>query len=398
MASALGGLLDAPKDIIKGARGALSDLLTFDKKLDVSSASRPDFPEGFIITEYVNGQPDDINALVLIGTWAPQQPFKFGGEQKIMKEYYAGNPEAVAHILGSREKNLSIKGRFYDKTLRGNAAETLKAAKDASNTTAAQAIVNAIEGLRLRGNLLEVKLGSAYKRYGFLADTDFDLKRLADIDYTITFDLISINEPKRCFQANQSKNFPLSINRQLVNELANFQAEFSQIPAETPQSIADIINGVVSDVAGVVSAVTGFVDDTLSELEDVSKALNRALGLVGFAQAEIYRARLRLGRIALGTSLIHLSVPQRAAVASYMTNMQSGMNSLQAFLAQLRERFKALSASTPMSRYRVVNNDTLQNIAIRFYRDSTKWESIYDHNKLTSTTLVVGSILEIPRV
>jgi len=35
---------------------------------------------------------------------------------------------------------------------------------------------------------------------------------------------------------------------------------------------------------------------------------------------------------------------------------------------------------------------------MKYYNDASHWSDIYDHNKLTSSTLVVGSILEIPKI
>jgi nucleoid-associated protein YgaU len=61
-------------------------------------------------------------------------------------------------------------------------------------------------------------------------------------------------------------------------------------------------------------------------------------------------------------------------------------------------RFKAMQETTPLTRYRVVDGDSLQKISGRFYSNADHWKKIYDHNKLTSTVLVSGSVLEIPKV
>jgi len=67
-------------------------------------------------------------------------------------------------------------------------------------------------------------------------------------------------------------------------------------------------------------------------------------------------------------------------------------------LQRLKERLSQLSQSLPLGRHLVVTGDTLQKIAIKFYGSADNWKRIYDYNSLTTTDLVVGRLLEIPRI
>jgi nucleoid-associated protein YgaU len=76
----------------------------------------------------------------------------------------------------------------------------------------------------------------------------------------------------------------------------------------------------------------------------------------------------------------------------------SQTTSLSVLLARLQKQFEAIARTTPLARHRVKDGETLQRISIKFYNTADNWKKIYDHNKLTSTQLTVGTVLEIPRV
>lgn len=379
------GLLDGAAGTINGARDYVNQSLSFGKNTQ-PKFPEPDFKAGFKFVEIVNGREQSADAVTLLGNLLPFQPFEFGGEQKIVKDYYPGNSEPVVQVLNPMEDDLVIRGRMKDKRYKDPAAKGVS-----------EELQKQIDGIRIRGNLLRITMGE-WRRYGFLQKTKFNMKTLSDIEYELTFSIVGFNEPRQCSIIQTEKNVPLEINKDLLSQLASFQAQADSIPSTVPQSIADILNDAISDVAGVVAGVTGFVDDVLSQVEDISAVLNRGIGLVRHAQGEIIRFKRRIGQLSYSLeSLTGISVGGRYTANSFIANTQGSGNDLQALLAQLRDRFAELAATRPLARYRVKSGDTLQRIANRFYANSEEWETIYDHNGLTSTELEVGSVLEIPR-
>lgn len=378
------GLLDGITSEINAAKSKLEQALTFKKDVDPPYPD-PDFKGGFIIQEIENGERKE--KITLLGNMMPFQPFNYGGEHNIKKDFYAGNSEPVVHVLNPMESDLVINGRLKDKKYQD------KSARGVSYELSKQ-----IDAFRIRGNLVELKLGE-WKRFGFIVKTDFSLRTKQDIDYRITFSLVGFNQPRQCIQVKTSKGIPFAINKDLINQLASFQAQIDQIPASVPQSLADILNDAISDVAGAVAAVTDFVDTVVSQVEDVTAVLNRAAGLIKYAQGEVIRFKRRIGQISYSlSSLTGIQVGSRYQATAFISGVQSSGNDIQSFLATLRSRFAALSASTPQARVRIKSGDTLQNLANRFYKNSLEWEKIYDHNKLTSTELEIGVVLEIPRL
>lgn len=379
------GLLDTTANSITGAGDFIKNSLSSDKP--VPRPPDPDFKGGFRIVEIQNGRRLTAETVTLIGNLMPFQPFNFGGEQKVVKNYYPGNSEPTAQVLGPQEKDVVIKGRFKDKKYKTPEARGV-----------AYELQQQIDAIRIRGNLVEITMGE-WQRYGFLIDTDWNLKTKADIDYQLTFTIIGFNPPLRCQQVQGQKEVPFEINKELISRLAEFQAEINNVPETVPQSIGDIIREAVSDVSNVISSVTGFIDDVLGTVEDVTQAIDRAQGVVKFAQLEVLRFKNRVGAIGLTSNSFDVGNQGfNNTNRAYITGAVSSSFDLMAFLAELRDRLAQLIATSPLARVRVKSGDSLQAMASKFYNDPGEWERIYDHNGLTTTDLEIGVVLEIPRI
>jgi len=158
-------------------------------------------------------------------------------------------------------------------------------------------------------------------------------------------------------------------------------------------------------VATVITQVTDFVDTVLNEVDDVKSALFRAEGLIKHAKNTVSKQINRIGSIAtLNNVASSANIPVGAgisssyAAANHVQGTMSSMFNLMAFLVSLQRQLADLRETEPLARHRVASGDTLQRIANKFYNDSEQWIEIYNHNKLTSTELEIGSVLEIPRV
>lgn len=356
-----------------------------------------DFSEGLRFQELA----DPKEMIVLAGSWMPKDKLAFGGEQKINKTFYPGNSEPVIHVVGAEEDDITIMGRFCDKNLPANTEKDLYGV--------AYELSKKIDALRRRGSVLRLWLGE-FQRYGILTKSNFELKRLGDINYSLTFAIAGFELPSNYRYLGDSKAIPYEVNNELIDRAKFWQQSHSRIPTEVPASIGDILRAAISDVATAVKLVTDAVDAVVSTVEDIAGAVNRLAGLIRYAINFIQTIKLRLGKLAFqvqqsftfGSTSYAGSVPNpivasqktAAAVASTL----SGANSLQALLAELRERFKEMAKTVPDRRHLVADGDTLQKLAVRYYSSVDEWKRIYDHNKLSSTALVSGTVLEIPKL
>jgi nucleoid-associated protein YgaU len=352
----------------------------------------PDFPEGFQIFEFIdNKEPDaDKPTLRLTGNMLPMIPFEFGGEQRLVKDYYAGHPEPAVQVLGPKEGATVIRGKLKDKKY-----------KDPKFDGVSYAIADALDKMRIRGNLLRITLGP-WQRYAFLEKSTWKLNRLCEIEYELDFFVVGFEQPKNGKFATKSKLSPEATNQELIDAASDWAAE--QRDAEYGQSVGDLLNGYIGEVAAAVALVTNFVDTVITQVEDVQKAANRAIGLIKHARSTISRFRRRIGNI-------NLSIASLSSEGNAAARFQSAINSqanlkkaatssitLSQLLARLQAQFSSIAKQVPAGRHRVRDGDTLQKIAMRFYKRSDDWKKIYDHNNLSSTKLTVGAILEIPRL
>jgi uncharacterized protein YoxC len=402
------GLLGNLGDAASNSANALLSTITDPFKVSKTPVLLPpDFKEGFQITEIIAGKEG--TTLALVGDMLPMVPFKFGGEQKIVKDYYPGNAEPVVQVLGARETSVTITGRLKAKRY-----------TDPKFIQVPDSVQRELDAIRLRGNLVKITLGE-WKRFGFLEKTEFELRQLSRIGYELTFSIIGFNIPTNCKILDDTLDVPFNYNSDLIAAAAAFQAQYSTLPKGFPGGLADFFNGLISDVAKYTNIVTNFVSTAIKTAQDLVNSVNRAIGLILNAKAAINRFALAIRGIQLSISqigtttnsltarsfttaaLISQSSQNASLVVSAYNNSKfilqarSDSNNLLSLLASLQKQISAFQTTQPMARYPVKRNDTLQKIAFKYYNNSDNWKLIYDHNKLTSTDISGIGVLEIPK-
>jgi len=356
-----------------------------------------DFEAGLLITEIVNGQMDYSSPQIqLVGSFMPKNSLDFGGKQRLEKEYYAGNPEPTVQVMGAQEGDVTIEGKFNTKKFKGPLMAQL--------AKSAVAYQEKVDKMRQRGNMVRISLGE-WVRYGFIEEANFKLKRLTEIEYTIQFFIIGATLPKNTLFGVQSSTDISASNNDLTNLAASQLATAKTYPDTMPRTISEFLDDQISAVAGAVKLVTDFIDGALQDVEGVVASANRAIGLIKNARTVISKTKRRVGGIAtsvsnLGSSFSSASDQAKASVKniSHIHTTQTSFSSIAALLASLRAKYSFLSESTATRRHLVKFGDTLQKISRRYYGSIESWKKIYDHNKLTTTVLVVGATLEIPEL
>lgn len=373
----------------KDAGGILG--LGRNKGVAKPAGENQDFPAGMILVEIVNGKYQTSDQIQLVGKFAPHVPLEYGGTQGLSKEYYPGNSEPTVQVLGSREKNTVIKGRFKTNKF-----------KDVNLREAAVEYQELIDAMRLRGNLVRATLGD-WKRYGFIESVVFRLNTKQDIEYEIDLFVVGFNPPT-LDKTTASDGSVTTPNKDVTNAAAQALLNAKNYPTEMPQSLQDQLTDLVNAVAEKINLVTNFVSGITNDIEGVLNSANRAIGLIKNARAFISRTNRQIGAISHNASSLGASFSSEwqkttatIKCVSHMHNTKKDFSSLAALLASLQEKFAKMAKTIPMMRHLVKNGDTLQRLAIKYYQNADLWKNIYDHNKLTSTTLVVGSVLEIPK-
>lgn len=364
----------------------------------VEPVVRSDFEEGLRIVEIVYDQENVKDQILLVGTLLPKDSITFGGTQKIIKEYYPGSSEPTVQVLGPREDDVALKGTI-----------NLKKVSDLSlyskgKESAAVELQELIDAMRIRGHLVKVTLGE-WKRYGFLEAAKFTMRTMADIDYEINLSIVGFNPPKNYYLVGGLNGDLTAPNKELTNRLVEQIALNENRPTEMPVTVSDVLNSVISGVAEAVSLVTGFVDSVLTDAEKLNASAQRALGLIKNARAFISRSQRRIGSISrdvnsLGSKFTDETERTLATLKNieHLHKVERSNKDLLRILKDLQEKFAALISTIPLYRHYVVDGDTLQRLSIKYYGTADNWKKIMDHNKLRTTELKKGSVIEIPRV
>jgi hypothetical protein len=366
------------------------------RKLFLKQAQeRNDFKAGFKILPYdKDGTPLKAEQVVLLSDSAPHDMLPFGGKQRLATDWYPGNSEPTVQVLGSQENSTTIKGRFKAKRLK----KTQKDPDYEQWRKYALYMQQQVDAIRIAGYLVEISLGEEWRRWAFIEESAFEMKTLADISYTITFLIVGFNRPKDHIIVENANAIPYEKNKQLRQQITAALALQTNIPGTIPKSFAEQLTSAISDVAAAVNLVTGFVDTVIGEVNAVKASVQRAIGLVKNAKAKISFYQRTIGGNSPEAGVAKItSISGAYANAQHLGKVSSAMFSLTALLASLESQLKSMIDTIPLRRHRVRVGETLQNIAMKYYRDSARWEDIYDHNKLVSVEPVVGSILEIPR-
>jgi LysM repeat protein len=372
--------------LLNGFQGKVNDAKNFIKNPFSSSVNPPfdghDFPDGFIIREILeNGEMGE--ELRLFGNMMPKIPFTFGGSQRIKKESYAGYSEPVVQVLGSEEDDVTINGEFkeksYNRDLKG----------------VAQDIQQLLDAMRLRGNLVHIALGE-WERYGIISKTKWDMEKLSKIQYSITFLIIGFQAPTNARFAGETKEVPFAINRELIQAAQDFQEFNKNYPDEVPRSIGEQLNAITNEVASAVATVTGFVDSIVTTVQDIQKSITRAKGLIKYAQNKLNSYKELAGGFQPFNDSQALTGKYKSA--KFYQRGISNAAAMTALLEKIRAQLVKITPTLPLGRHLVISGDNLQKISVKFYGTADHWKKIYDYNRLNSTELTPGRLLEIPKI
>ena len=148
------GKLGNIKDL---AKNSFNDLLNQFRKPERITYKGEDFADGLEVTEITNlttfTSKTGGNTIYLKGTRLPKQPFTWGGSQRIIKEYYPGNPEPAVQVLGAREENVTLEGRWRDQRTKITTNADLK---NPDKYGVSYRLQEYFDALRRRGNLINM--------------------------------------------------------------------------------------------------------------------------------------------------------------------------------------------------------------------------------------------------
>ena len=361
-----------------------------------------DYPKGFLIqelafetiTEDTITDPEGILSEVrLIGNQMPKVPFTFGGEQRITKMYYPGEPEPSTQVLGPTETDVMINGQLkdvrYPSSLLG---------REKGLTGYSVFIRDELDRIRYGGRLCRFTLG-AWKRYGYISKTEFKIARESRMDYSLTLLIVSINKLPTNLKiiTDEVKNIPFKTSEDLRIISGNIMGILNSLPTYIPEpTLAERILNIVDQVARSINEVTGYVDSVFRRVGEIRQSIDRALGLIDFTKNKVREMQIQLGLLDPFES--SASVEQKLNQAAFNTFMLSNSVSLNRTLLRFRNEFRAIADRLPQQVYLPIQGDTWPKIATKIYGSPDDWRLIAEYNNFDICEPVpIGERIEIPR-
>lgn len=321
---------------------------------------------------------------------APRGSWKFGLEQRSVREDYPGTEEPVEQVLGPNYKDFSLNGVWDDRYGgRGFALNTYRE----------------FEALVQRGTLCRFEFESI-SIVGLIKDADLDYKRSSLIGYTFTV------SPH--YRVSGSTGTGTTVRRKAEEAFKPVTEHRDAVIAAT-EFMELVYQGAIDRVAKQVTGTTmadtrGFLDSLRDAANKITDAVNQRLD----PTIETFEA---LRRIANGLAVVKGSA---AGVLTQVAAMKSSVNmawdsavgaldfdvmrtDLSRYSRMLvltghqgRNDINRRAEPKAVALYRPHKGESLYTISQRFYGTPSMWRLISTRNGLQSMTLQGTEVLIIP--
>lgn len=393
----------------------------FSDPTESVSATSGDEGHTFTIEEH---DVPNARRIVLRDRALPYRGVEWGGEQRVKRTNYPGNPVASQQVLGPVEGLTSINGMWKDRFMAGAveissvggtgaASAIAAAAQGAANQVLgaeiilAENLVRIFHGIRRAGTSVRVQyLGEV--RTGIIASFVARYERQQDIAWTMDFDWRSWDDdqPLRSATEPVDKASILSDLNALLDVVAQAPYAVERFAAQLSTAIDDIasITQVLFDALRTIDALTDLPGTVLGN------ALGTLRQLVGQLTDLIRRiGDVRWPTISSSSSLAGPTVDpvssKRSASSATKQSLEFERWRRSVVLAASQLRRQSSDAVDQRVRQRVPpttrvvtlrQGASLYDISNRFYGSPDFVNYLAAVNKLTSVSVAAGTRLRVP--
>jgi hypothetical protein len=346
--------------------------------------------------------------LELRGRALPYQPLELEGSMRAETTWYPGNAVATIQMLGAEEKPTVIKGMWKDKFIKSQTDEgdsvdpTGVALFKGVQVSDTLALTQAVDKIRLQGQLLEVTWDSQVRR-GILNRFKQVWYRREDVEWEMEFIWTSRGEDQSpvTLPANPS---PDSFSKQIALLLGQLSdaldaADFpvvTQFTNAVAQAVTDI-NFASDEIA---NAVTNTVTQISSPLDAAARALaaaqtlqNAGATIVGVCESTPPAQLVNLpdpGDLTLGPVL---------GAAQFLRGVKQAARDLQLTGADQADTLRSQTQLSALLGSFIARGPVdLRDIAQQFYQTPDEWRTLLQYNDLDSSAVTPGQLILVPRL
>lgn len=353
----------------------------------------PTTAPSFVVTQVVRNR-----TITLYDRALPYRPFSLKGTQRVELTWLAGYAEATATVLGPAIEPTTITGMWKVKYLN----DTRLPAMVEDNGVAVYSMDDTIEAfntIRREGLLLRVAWGTVVRK-GFLKSFEVSYLDLEDATWTMEFVWINEGEetvPVVVPQPSSTQGAANQYRQQLEQtataaEAAPYGQSFRQ--REITERILDSIESSVQAANTVLALQFGIA---IKPLDATRRMLAVAVSVVAQNDTLIARYSDQVPGASSLTPLPLQTAPQRLAA---QVNSRAVIKLSRTMRQTAIEQQLALSTQTTsqiLALYVGRDGDDLRHLAVRYYGNELEWRRLLTFNQLSSSLLVAGQIVLIPK-
>ncbi len=344
--------------------------------------------------------------IVLRGRALPYRGIGTGGEQRIVKTWYQGNPKATQQILGETLDDTTLEGMWKSKFIKLSANDAsadveIQGIPEADgldgsgiNIYPSAIVVKAFERLRARGKELRFSWGDI-TRYGLLKTVDPVWDRIEDVKWTLVFDwngkVEQVRRPGRIGRGEAQSD---SLDTLLVgadNTLVSMPQR--TIPAATRTSI-------FAQMARIREGMLEFLGYTRQAANAASlpaRVVQGAASTVSDIQTDATILSSQMMSIPYETFTATDAVIDVVRAEDFRRTMGLQVDVMTARTIEERNKLQAISFQPNDSiAIRMPANASLHDISLKYYGTEDDWTVIAAANGFNSSEVPTGALVLIP--
>lgn len=347
----------------------------------------------------------------------PYKPYTLVGSQRVEMTWYPGNPEATAQVLGAKEEPVSIRGTWKDRFLSelpsglvDDDAPAPATLDDAPLTTATQ-LVETVDEMRRAGQLVEVTWLRTVRR-GFITRFTQTWLTVHDCEWELEFSWVSQDVGE--FGVVDAE---VDLSSVVVDAQNDSQDLSNELGAAQSSSLADPSLGGVADavtsslekfqasVRSLEDTMTGMLDAVLAPLDAGRRVLSitqflaqEANNVIDTLYSRTFESMAGVSDPATGTvDYSQVTFGKSVVAASARSRMVVSARTARGHAAR-HGALVARQVDSDLDRAFLATQDMdLRDVSRQFFGTSDEWQRIARFNGLTSSHLVAGQQILVPR-
>lgn len=359
-------------------------------------------PSSFTIRELTG----DKRTLVLAGRALPYQPLTYEGKMRAEFTHYSGLPVATIQMLGAMEGPSTFNGMWKDRFLKSvtdagalNDPEAV-ALFNGVQVEDARALVDALDSIRLAGQLLEVTWDTII-RHGVLTAFRLTWARREDVEWSAEFTWSSRGETPSpvAIPATPAVDDLAARARTLFEQISDAARSTFQVSDFFASTIGGLLVRIDEAITVIEDGANGAAALILTPVEAGTRVL-AAVQTIKDASVEVIATIESTPASAVRTvaDVGELTFGQVLEAESFTWGLKESARDLRTLAAEEGDRLRHSTQQADVQASFTAREDMdLRQVSTLYFGNPDEWRRLAAYNGLQSSRLAAGQLVLIPR-